>query len=157
MKTLIVYISKHGCTETCAQKLAEKLDGEVEILNMKKSPPVELSEFDAIVVGGSIHAGQIQKVVKKFCENNMAMLLKKKLGLFICCMEEGENAQKQLETAYPAELRQHASALGLFGGEFNFEKMNFMERAIVKKIANIDKSVSKIFDDNIDAFAKKMI
>ena len=156
MKTLIVYISKHGCTETCAQKLAEKLDGDVEILNMKKSQPAELTAFDTIIIGGSIHAGQIQKAVKKFCENNMDTLLDKKIGLFICCMEEGENAQNQLDNAYPPELRRHASALGLLGGEFNFEKMNFIERAIVKKIANIDKSVSKILDENIDEFAKTM-
>ena len=42
----------------------------------------------------------------------------------MCCMEEGEKATNQFNEAFPDELIQHASATGIFGGEFNFEKMN---------------------------------
>lgn len=57
-------------------------------------------------------------------------------------MEEGEVAQKQLQNAFPDELLNIAKATACFGGEFNFEKMNFFERLIVKKVA---KSKSKHF------------
>jgi menaquinone-dependent protoporphyrinogen oxidase len=36
------------------------------------------------------------------------------------------------------------------GSEFQFEKMNFFERAIIKRIAKTDKSVSQIRVENID-------
>ena len=62
------------------------------------------------------------------------ILKQKRLGLYLCCMEEGETAQKQFNEAYPVELRDHATALGLFGGAFNFEKMNAFERMIIKKV-----------------------
>ena len=74
----------------------------------------------------------------------------------MCCMEEGEKATNQFNEAFPDELIQHASATGIFGGEFNFEKMNFIERYIVKKIAKIDKSISKISEENINKFISQI-
>jgi len=156
MKTLIAYSTRHGCTEKCAIKLQNSLTGETQLFNLKKSAKVDLNDFGTIIIGGSIHAGQIQKKVKQFCLKHIDLLKTKKIGLFICCMEEGEKATKQLEEAFPEELIKHASATGIFGGEFNFEKMNFIERAAIRKIAGVDKSVSKIFEQNIAQFAKEI-
>jgi menaquinone-dependent protoporphyrinogen oxidase len=43
----------------------------------------------------------------------------------------------------------HAVSKCFVGGEFQFEKMNFFERAIIKRIAKTDKSVSQIDEDAI--------
>lgn len=156
MKTLIIFASKHGCAEECAHKLKEKLSGETDIINIKHQSSIELSFYETVIIGGSIHAGNIQKSIKKFCEKHLNVLTGKKVGLYLCCMKEGENAHKQFNDAFPAELRKHAAAAGLFGGAFSFEKMNFIERFITKKIAKIDESVSKISEDNIADFAVRM-
>lgn len=156
MKTLIVYTTKHGCTEKCAIKLKSSLTGETELRNLKKSAKIDLNDFKVIIIGGSIHLGQIQKKIKQFCLNNLDLLKGKKIGLFLCCMEEGEKAANQFNEAFPEELIKHASATGIFGGEFNFEKMNFIERSVVKKIAKADKSVSKISEENIAKFVDKI-
>lgn len=156
MNTLIVYTTTHGCTEKCATKLQQQLNGNTELINLKKSKPDSLNNYETIIIGGSIHAGQIQKKIKKFCQENFDILKKKKLGIFLCCMYEGEIAQKQLQDAFPKELIEHATATGIFGGEFNFEKMNFVEKVIVKKVAKVDKSVSKIDEKSINEFAQKM-
>jgi len=156
MKTLIVYATRHGCTEKCALKLQNSFAGETQLLNLKKSAKINLNDFETIIIGGSIHAGQIQKKVKNFCQKNSDLLKTKKIGLFVCCMEEGEKAAKQLEEAFPTELLKHASAIGIFGGEFNFEKMNFLERAAIRKIAGINRSISKIKQEEIDKFLALM-
>jgi menaquinone-dependent protoporphyrinogen oxidase len=153
MSTLIVYVTSHGCTEKAAQMLAEQLKDEVNLVNLKKSSRPDLSAFDTIIIGGSIHAGRIQGRVKRFCQDHLDTLKQKRLGLFLCCMEEGDTAQKQFDEAFPAELRTHAAAAGLFGGEFDFDKMNFIQRAIIKKIAGTSENVSKIKKDNIHQFA----
>lgn len=153
MKTIIIYASHHGCTGKAAKILAEKLKSDVVVVNLKDNKNPDLKDFDNVIIGGSIHAGRIQDKVKNFCLKNLAVLKEKRLGLFLCCMEEGEKAQKQFNEAYPAELRGHASITGLFGGEFNFDRMNFLERAIVKKVAGITSSVSKIKEDEIHRFA----
>lgn len=151
MKTLIVYATKHGCAEKCALKLKEKLKGEITLLNLKKTAPEKLEAYSRVIVGGSIYAGKIQKQVRKFCKTNSAVLLKKQLGLFLCHMEV-EKAQEEFDAAFPEELRNHAKAQGLFGGEFNLEAMNFIEKLIIKKVAKIEKSISRISDEKIDEF-----
>lgn len=154
MKTIIVYASRHGCAEKSARLLSERVKGENAVFNLKNKPKIDIEASDGVIIGGSIHAGQIQGKVKKFCRNNLALLLQKKLGLYICCMEEGEKAQKEFESAFPRELRSHASAAGIFGGEFDFEKMNFAERFMVKKAAGVTSSVSKYKEEEVITFAQ---
>lgn len=156
MRTLIVYTTRHGCAEKCANKLKNGLAGEITLYNLKNSHKIDLDNYERIIIGGSIHAGKIQKKVKQFCLKNLDAFKDKKIGLYICCMEEGEKATSQFKEAFPEELINHATATGIFGGEFNFERMNFIERSIIKKIAQIEKSVSKISDDKIDQFVKQI-
>ena len=47
-------------------------------------------------------------------------------------------------------------ASAYFGGEFYFDKMNFFEKLIVKKISKIPGSMSKIDQIAIKSFSKKM-
>ncbi len=156
MKTLIVYMSSHGCTENTASELSQQLNGEVTIINLKIDSDPDPLMFDRVIIGGSIHAGQIQKKVKDFCIKNKETLLNKELGLFICCMYEGEVAQKQLMDAFPEEFHRNAKSAGVFGGGFDFEKMNLLEKLVVKKVAHIKESVSNIDHEAIQCFAKQM-
>ena len=156
MKTLIAYSTTHGCTEKTAYELADFLGGESSVLNLKKTRIDDLNDFDRVIIGGSIHAGQIQKQVKNFCHKNLEILKNKELGLFICCMENGETAQKQLMEAFPEELHKVAKASAIFGGAFEFEKMNFLQKMIVKKVAKIKHSTSKVDHDAIKKFSTKM-
>ncbi|MFC1607468.1 flavodoxin domain-containing protein [Candidatus Latescibacterota bacterium] len=156
MKNLIIYETHHGCTEKCAVKLRDQLQGETGLLTVKQASCSALDDYDTVIIGGSIHAGRIQKKIRVFCHDHLASLLEKKLGLFICCMEEGKTAQRQFDNAYPEVLRQHATASGLFGGELDIQRMNFIERFIVKKVAKVDRSISKINDESIEMFARSL-
>lgn len=153
MKTLIIYASKHGCTEKCSKLLMDKLNGEVKIVNIKKESVPEITLFDNIIIGGSVYVGSIQKEVNEFCLKNVNALKGKKLGFFICCMRENDIAEAQINTSFPKELLANAVAKGYFGGEFIFEKMNFLERLIVKKVSKINKDTSSISKENINKFA----
>jgi len=156
MKTLIIYMSTHGCTKQVAYELAEQLNGEVTIKNLKEDKNPDLEKYDRVIVGGSIHAGQIQRKIRQYCEINQEKLGRKQLGLFICCMYEGSQAFQQLEDAYPEKLHQYAKSEAILGGEFNFEKMRFFEKMIVRKVAKVEQTVSKIDHEAIRNFAKKM-
>jgi len=155
MKTLIVYRTHHGTTEYLAEVLKQKLDGEVDTVNLKKNSSPQLEEYSSVIIGGSIHAGSVQKSIKKFCSQNSEILKSKKLGLYLCCMEEGETATKQFIEAFPEDLREKSVANGLLGGQLLIEKMNFFEKGIIKKIANIENSVSKIDEPAMEKFVLK--
>jgi len=156
MKTLITYCTRHGCTEKVAKQIRDFLGDEATLYNLKDKKQVDPTTFDRIIIGGSIHAGQIQKKVKKFYTENLDLLLQKELGIFICCMEEGEKAEQELQDVFPDTLLSHAKATACLGGEFNFEKMNFLEKMIVRKVAKVDRSVSNIKNDTIRLFSDQM-
>jgi menaquinone-dependent protoporphyrinogen oxidase len=154
MNTLILYATTHGCTEKYAMLMKQGIAGNVTVLNLKdkKARNPDYKDFQNVIIGGSIHAGRLQKSVKDFMKRHSSQLLRMKLGLFLSCMEEGDTASKQFEDNFPEEIRDHASATGIFGGEFDFKKMNFLEKAIVKKVAGIKKSVSRMDEDAVQNF-----
>lgn len=156
MKTLIAYCTTHGCTEKTAKELKSYLGDDTVLCNLKKEQTPDLENFDRVIIGGSIHAGKVQKTIQVFCTKNPEALKQKELGLFICCMEEGENARNQLRNAFPWELHDAAKASAWFGGEFNFDKMNFFEKFVVRKIAHVEESVSKIDQMAIEHFSNRM-
>jgi menaquinone-dependent protoporphyrinogen oxidase len=72
-------------------------------------------------------------------------------------MEPDETKQQQeLANAYPQELVRHVVSICFAGGEFQFDKMNFFERAIIKRIAKADKSVSQIREGEIENFVQEI-
>ncbi|MDO9547450.1 MAG: flavodoxin domain-containing protein [Candidatus Marinimicrobia bacterium] len=156
MKTLIVYASKHGCAKSAAEKLAQAFGTDTELSDVRNITRIDLENFDRIIIGGSIHAGRIQGQIKTFTQRNLNLLLQKQLGLYICHMEEGDGAMKELADNFPGQLLEHATAKGLFGGEFDFDKMNFIEKFMIKKVAHVTESLSKINEDNIHEFIKTM-
>ena len=155
MKTLIAYASKYGCTEKCAKLLEKDLNGEVTLLNLKKNTSVNFDTFDNIIIGGSIYLGKNHKEVTEFCKNNLTELSQKSIGLFICGMQEKEVIATEIDASYPPELLEKAVVKDSFGGEFIIEKMNFLEKTIVKKIAKTTASKSEIDEDAIRHFAQQ--
>ena len=155
MKSLVVYCSSHGTTGKAAKLLGVSLDGEVEVIDLNKKKAPDINIYDSVIIGGSIHAGNIQRKVKHFMQKNHEILLTKKLGLFLCCYREGDEAKAQFEAAYPQDLREHAKSEGLFGGEFIFSKMNFLSRKIVNKIVGVSTDQSNFSTDLVQEFADR--
>jgi len=155
MSILIAYASKYGFTKQCAELLAEKLGEKTHICDLDKNHP-DPAQYDKVIIGGSVYIGKIRKPVTLFCNENLDVLKEKKLGLFICGLAEGENAKKQIETVFPPELIETAVCKMCFGGGYNFKKMNFMERMIIKKVTGSDKDQLRIEKESIDHFAEQI-
>lgn len=154
MKTLIVYASKYGTTEKCALLLKSKIDGDVDVVNLKNEKP-NLSVYDAIIVGGPIYIGKLNKTVESFCINNLPAMVDMKKGLFICHMEFEKTMEELIAKYYPKKLVDTATAVAGFGGAFYVSKMNFINKAMIKKAAGIMDDQEKILYDEIDKFAAK--
>lgn len=157
MRTMIIYASKHGATAKCARMLAEQLQGEVEVVNLETDPDPDLTEYDTVVLGGPIYAGKILEEVRKFAKDNLSTLLAKKLGLFICGLQdEDEGIAKELANSFPAELLEQASVKSFFGGELYFSKMGRFERWMMKKMAKSEEDISEIRTETISSFARTL-
>lgn len=156
MNTLVVYASKYGFTEKCVELLSKELIGEVDIINLKEVSDIDISKYKKIIIGGSIYIGKIRKEVTEFCSKNLDELKEKRIGLFICGMQEGDLINSEFEKNFNVELIKIAQAKECLGGEFNFDKMNFLEKFIIKKISKVTSNKSNILHGNILRLAQAM-
>jgi len=156
MKTLVLFASRYGCTEKCANMLAEKINGDVEVKDLVKNKKIGLDGYDLVIIGGSIMAGKMNKVVTRFVDGNLQELLTQKAALFICCLQQGDTAKEQFNNAFPQQLLDQALARGYFGGEVDFAKLNFFMKGLMKKILETDKNVSNVSPENIEGFAQSV-
>jgi menaquinone-dependent protoporphyrinogen oxidase len=156
MNVLIVYASKYGCTEKCAKLIAKELNDQADLIDLKKVKDIDISGYDKVIIGGPVYMGKIQKEVSGFCSDNLTELKEKRIGLFICGMAEGEAAVDELIKNFPPELLEIAVAKEHLGGEFLFDRMNFMDKVIVKKVSKVTSDKSNILEGKIHEFAKAM-
>lgn len=152
MKNLIVFSSKYGTTKRCGELLKKGLKNHTDMINLKDNYSVNLKEYDVAIIGCSIYAGRAQKEVINFIENNKEGLQTKKIGLFICCKEEGEKALEYIKANYPEWIMNRALVKEHFGHEVNIEKMGFLDKIILKVVAKANKSYSDIKTENIEGF-----
>lgn len=155
--TAIVYMSKHGTTGKVASRIKELLiDEDVALINLNEQKRPDLSQCKRVIIGGSIHMGKVQRELQEFCRQNLEVLKTKNLGLFLCCMYDGEKATEQFNNAFPEELREAAKTTALMGYELYFDRMNFIERAMTKKITGYSEFKSQIDQGQLERFAREL-
>ena len=132
MKTLIAYRTKYGTTAACARVLLAKIGGDTVLADLADARDVNVRDYDVVVVGGSIYGGKVQRTVVSFCERNRAALLRRKVGIFLCCLYQGEDALLQLQSAFPDWLLAHAFARALPGGEVHYKRLTLLDRLLVR-------------------------
>jgi menaquinone-dependent protoporphyrinogen oxidase len=156
MKSAIFYATNHGTTAKVAKKIQIGIGIEnTELFNLKYIKKIDLSQYDKILIGGSIHAGSIQKRVSRFCKEHTFELVQKPLGLFLCCMDK-EQASLEFDSVYPELLRNHAKSKKIMGGEFLFDKMNFIEKFLIKKISGVTSTKLMIEEGKIAEMVEEM-
>jgi len=154
MKTIIIYDSKYGYTAKCVDELATMLNGKVKKVNLNKLKPVDLAEYDTVIIGSPVYMGKIRKSIADFCQNYLNVLLPKKIGLFNCCLETEEKALTQLNKCFPEEIVAVAKVKEYFGGELNMKSMGLVDKMATKMIIKAaeksgDTSVKVVESDQI--------
>lgn len=149
MKAVVVYATKYGSTAQAAAVLAQAMNADAA--DVAKEKP-DLGVYDAVVLGSPIFMGKLPGKMDKYVKANSSTLLGKRLGIFICCASEGEEAVKQIGNAFPPELVAHASRTAVLGGAIILEKFNFLFRAMLKK-TGVKESFSRLDKEEIGAFA----
>jgi menaquinone-dependent protoporphyrinogen oxidase len=142
MNTLILYASKHGFTKDCVNELKELLTGNTCLVNAKSDKIPSTEDFDNIIIGGSVHMGQIQKELKDYCLKYKDILAAKKLFLFLSCGLP-ENFNEALKYAYPEELLKKSISTECFGGELRIEKMGLAERMLTRMMKKASQKEGK--------------
>lgn len=136
MKTLIAYASRYGTSEKVAHLLMDRLPGDVHVQDVVDQAEVNWSTVDHVIVGSSIRMGKIQDEMTAWLHSNESELLKRPLGLYLCAgTPTAAERERELETAYREPLRAHAYFVEVVGNGYDFERMGFLDKAIVRMMA----------------------
>lgn len=150
-KVAVIYASRRGGTRLFVERLQQELGAaQCELYDLKENPSPVIDSSAIRVVGGPVYAGNMLEEVKKYCESQQQALLQSRLALFMCGMNEPAFAE-QLKNAFPEPLQQHAFCVQAVGGAFDFDKLNWFERFLVKRISGVRKSTVHYLEDNIGA------
>lgn len=153
MKTLVAYTSKYGTTRKCAEKIAEQLPAGADLIDLRRVKVRSFDEYDSVVIGGPIYAGKVMSAVPTFCERYRAELLERTIGLFVCCLYEGETALTELDEAYPPWLNAHAVIRRAVGGAIEFARLGVVDRYLASKVAQISGDIYTVKEEELSSIA----
>ena len=139
-RILIAYASKHGATAEIARKIGDILTTaglKADVLPVERV--TDLTPFDAVVLGSAVYAGSWCKEAVNFLEDYKGLLSKIPVWLFssgplgesdpVTFIKGWHFPNAQL----PIANRIHARDIALFNGAVDMEKLNFLEKQIIKE------------------------
>jgi menaquinone-dependent protoporphyrinogen IX oxidase len=150
-KVLVLYFSKYGSTKKYAEWIATELNG--DICNVKNFKPHILENYDTIILGSGLYAGEIEGV--KIINNNYESLKDKKLIIFTCGLadyskiENINSIKRRLEKIIPRNLKEEIKIYYLRGG-INYGRLNLKHRVmmwLLKKMV-MKKGSERLNDEN---------
>ena len=153
MRTLIAYRTRYGTTAECARTLAQRIGGEVTVVDLADQPRATVSGYDVVLIGGSIYAGKIQRQVPSFCERNRAALLASRVGVFLCCFFTGEEATVQMQSAFPDWLLAHAFHRTFPGGRVIFDRLSLLDRLLARSLPHPAGDLSRLRPESLEELA----
>ena len=137
MKILILYASRSGVTQRCAEQLAKQLEVRYEVVvqDVQESAVLPLpTDFDVVVLGSSVRYGKVNKIVKKYIKQFVDQLNDMPCAVFLCCGFP-RNFEDYVDAQIPKSL--HCS-LGFhsFGGELKPQNCKGFDKFVVKRVRN---------------------
>lgn len=150
MKTAVIYTSKYGMTEKLANIMVRHRTN-VHLFTIKEFQN-NFEDYSEIIIGTPIYAGRINKKISKFINKHQSQLLEKELRIFLCGMAK-KNEDEVITLNFTDEIIEHAK-IKYTGGAYQFSKMNFFFRSIVKRIAKTNQDQEEILNDNIEFLLK---
>lgn len=155
MKSIVIYVSKRGTTKESAEKMGNAIKADVIDVNEVKR--VNLREYDKVIIGSYLYAGMIPGKMKKFISKNIELLKSKSVNFFVMGVGKPNEMLEIFKKQLPKELLDSDTMISHFGGELRMEKMNFLERFIIKKIQEKEQFNCGINEDAIKEFINGVI
>jgi menaquinone-dependent protoporphyrinogen oxidase len=140
-KVLVAYATKYGSTAEIAEKIGEVLRQEgldTDVLLVREIGDV--SAYPAVVLGSAVYIGQWRKEAAKFLTANEPVLAGRPVWLFSSGPTgEGDPAELVQGWRIPSKLQPVADRIkprdiAIFHGATNAEKMNFIEKFMLKNV-----------------------
>lgn len=174
-KTLLLYATVEGQTLKIMTKIAEHLDNQdvamdYDLYNITELAQINLADYDAVLIGGSIRYGHFKKLLLDFIENNAPLLNTKKSAFFGVCVTarkpgkdtpEGSVYIRKLfaKSAWQPNLK------AVFAGALYYPQYGWFDRTMIRFIMrmggeknhDMKQNYSYTNWDKVDKFAEEFI
>jgi menaquinone-dependent protoporphyrinogen IX oxidase len=150
-KVLVMYFSKYGTTKKYAEWIASELNG--DIFDMKKIKQNILNNYDTIILGSGLYAGNIGGI--NILLENYETLKGKKIILFTCGLADYNKTEninainKRICQVIPENIRRNIKVYFLRGG-IDYKKLNLKHKimmGLLKKMT-MKKGIDKMNDED---------
>jgi len=149
MKTLIAYGTKYGTTRKAAEEISKRIPGEVDLVDLKKDNEPDVCTYDVILIGASVYGGNIQSEVRSFFDKHRHNLIVRPYGLFIAAGNNLE-VERNYRVYVGKTIYDHAKIREYIGYSYDFSKMNFFEKTIIKKVAKVTENTENIEEKGLN-------
>jgi menaquinone-dependent protoporphyrinogen oxidase len=143
MKLLIVYGTTEGQTRKIARYMEDVLQdagNKVTIADATEEPPAP-SDYDAILIGGSIHIQKYQSAVTHYITKHVAALNKMPGAFFSVCLavasgiEEEHREAEKITSDFLAQTGWKPLLTTQIAGALKYTQYDFFKRLIMKMIS----------------------
>lgn len=141
---LTVFGTGEGQTAKIADSITREFSArghEATAVNVAEiDPELDLDEFDAVLLGASVHYGRQQKSIKKWVNANRDVLVRKPNGFFQVSGASGAKNEEGLAeaTGYVDKFINatdwRPDRIALFGGALRFSEYGILKRALLRFI-----------------------
>lgn len=171
MNFLVAYATTDGQTADIAARIGERLREAghlVEVTDIAALPQsLDAAEFDAVLIGGSLHAQGYQRRVRQFVTRQLPALQTRPSAFFSVCLataskRPAERAEAELiPRRFVENLKWQPDAIEVIAGALRFSRYGLLRRLIMKAIAQremagaVDANRDHVLTDwsQVDAFA----
>jgi menaquinone-dependent protoporphyrinogen oxidase len=170
-KILIGYGTTEGQTARISERLAEVIRNqgfEARAVDLKRSTDVPLDDYDAVIIGGSIHMGKHEEPVRDFVQENRPSLERLPSAFFsvsLAAHGDMENARAYVEN-FEQQTGWRPVQIGLFSGALLYRQYGFLKRLMMKRIVsskpgNLSTDISRDHEytewDAVERFAEDFL
>lgn len=139
---LLVYSSTNGQTLKICQRLQSVIEQQqhlVSLISVDQAAEMDLTGFDKIVVGASIHYGHHSPQIHAFIEKNRRLLDSKPNAFFSVNVVARKPEKNSPETnPYLQKFLQRISwkpkVLAVFAGKIDYPSYGFIDRSVIRLI-----------------------
>ncbi len=147
MKTVIFYFTTDGQTQKIAEKLAEQINHEVELVSIQDQAvnfAEKMANADQIVVGASVRYGHFNPLVYQFVAQYAEQLNSKPSAFYGVGLTARKANRKTAETnpyvrKFLAKIQWHPSVVEVMAGALLYPRYRWFDRVMIQFIMHITK------------------
>lgn len=153
MKTLMLYTTHERQTEKIMQYIQIQLGSafDCDLIELTNNTQINLSDYEAVIIGTSIRYGFYSKLIKQFIDNNTQQLNHMKnafFGVNLIARKPNKNTpETNLYTRkFLTKIKWQPTLKAVFAGALFYPQYNFFDRNMIRFImwlGNGETDVSK--------------